>query len=113
MRISEIEIKDAVGAVLIHNIADAQGHKALNKGHRVLENDLEKLRALGKTHVVVGMFEQGDVGENDAATRIANAVAGENVSLSAVTTGRINFFADVRGVFQLNLNALADINSLD
>lgn len=113
MRISTSEIEKAVGGVLIHNIADAQGHKALNKGHRLVEGDLEKLRALGKTHVTVGIFEAGDVSENDAATRIANAVAGENVTQSAVTTGRINFFADVRGVFQLNESVLASINSLD
>lgn len=113
MRIREIEIDQAVGGVLIHNIADAQGHKALNKGHRVLESDLEKLRSLGKTSVVVGLFEPGDVSENDAATRIAAAVVGEHISLSAVTTGRINFFADVRGVFKMDVASLNAINSLD
>jgi len=113
VKLTIIEIEKAVGGVLIHNVADAQGHKALNKGHRLVASDVEKLRALGKTNVFVGMFEAGDVSENDAATRIANAVAGENVSLSAVSGGRINLTANVRGIFKVNEAALNEINLLD
>ena len=70
MKLANQKIDEAVGGVLIHNIADAQGHKALNKGHRLTADDIGKFRALGRAHVFVGMFETGDVSENDAATRI-------------------------------------------
>jgi molybdenum cofactor cytidylyltransferase len=108
-----VGIEDAVGGVLIHNIADAQGHKALSKGHRLIERDVETLRALGKTSVVVGLFEAGDVGENEAASRIARAVAGVNVALSAVSGGRINLMANTHGILKVNDEALNEINSLD
>ena len=113
MRLETLEIENAIGGVLIHNIADAQGHKALSKGHRLVESDVEKLRALGKTTVFVGIFENDDVSENEAATRIASAVCGENVSFSAVSGGRINLFATTRGILKVDDNALTRINSLD
>lgn len=113
MKIVTIPIESAVGGVLIHNIADAQGHKALRKGQRLVASDLEKLSALGKTHVIVGMFEQGDVSENDAAARVANAILGTNISASAIGTGRVNFHSNVRGVFKINTDTLDRINSLD
>lgn len=113
MRLETVDIERAVGGVLIHNIADAEGHKALNKGHRLAPEDIEKLRALGKTSVFVGMFEEGDVTENDAATRIAEAVTGENISRSAVSGGRVNLMATVPGVLNVDDEALARINSLD
>jgi molybdopterin biosynthesis enzyme len=113
MKLATVPIEQAVGAVLIHNIADAQGHKALNKGHRLVPGDVEKLRSLGKTSVFVGVFEHGDVFENDAATRIANAVAGKNLTQSAVSGGRINLSAAVTGVLAVNREALDRINSVD
>lgn len=113
MKLVNLEIENAVGGVLIHNIADGQGHKALSKGHRLTAGDLETLRALGKTQVFVGMFQDGDVTENDAAARVAKAVAGTNISLSAVSAGRVNLMATVRGVFQVQVDALTRLNSLD
>lgn len=113
MQLANLAIENAVGGVLVHNIADAAGHKALNKGQRLTADDVEKLRALGKPMVLVALFENGDVGENDAATRIARAVAGENVTPTSVSGGRINLLASVRGVLGVNDDALKEINSLN
>lgn len=113
MKVETLEIERAIGGVLIHNLADAQGHKAFLKGHRLAEGDLEKLRALGKTQVFVGIFEDGDVNENDAAVRIANAVCGENVSCSTVSGGRVNVFAAARGILKVDDDTLTRINSLE
>jgi len=113
VKLELLEIESAVGGVLIHNIADAQGHKAFAKGHRLGANDIEKLRALGKPQVFVGMYEAGDVGENDAATRIAKTLVGENISQSAVNGGRINLFAETRGILKVDLDALERLNSLE
>ena len=106
MRLALLAMEEAVGGVLIHNIVDAHGHKALTKGHRLIESDVARLRSLGKESVFVGMFEDGDVRENDAATRIANAVTGENLAQSQVSGGRINLLAKVRGVLKMDDEAL-------
>lgn len=113
MKLQTIEIENALGGVLIHNLADAQGHKAFAKGHRLGASDVEKLRALGKTSVLVGMLEADEVNENDAAVRVANAVTGENISQSAVNGGRVNLFATTRGILKVDNDALTHINSLD
>ena len=57
MRLATVSLDDALGAILIHNIADAQGHKALPKGKRLDAADIEKLRALGRTNVYVGLLD--------------------------------------------------------
>lgn len=113
MKLAEVDLKDALDGVLIHNVADAQGHKALNKGQRLTESDLEKLRALNQTRVLIGVFEAGDIGENEAATRVATAVAGSNITLSAVSGGRINLLAATRGILKVDDDGLTRINSLD
>lgn len=113
MKLETVEIENAIGGVLIHNLADAQGHKAFAKGHRLGANDVAKLRALGKTSVLVGMLEADEVNENDAAVRVANAVTGENISQSAVNGGRVNLFATARGILKVDADALTRLNLLE
>ncbi len=113
MRLVEIPIEQAVGGVLVHNIADDQGHKAFSKGHRLTAADVAKLHELGKAQVFVGLYQDGDVPENEAAARIARAVAGENVELSPVSSGRVNLLASRRGILQVDVQALLEINSID
>ncbi len=113
MKLANVSIQDAVGGILVHNLADAEGHKTFNKGHRLTADDVEKLRALGKPTVLVAMLENGDAAENDAAARVARAVAGDNVALLPVSGGRVNLLATARGVLALNDSALNEINSLD
>jgi hypothetical protein len=112
MKLANVDLEDAVGSVLIHNVADAGGHKALSKGHRLVTADIPKLQALGKKQVFVGIFEDGDVPENEAAARIADTVGGENITQSPVSTGRVNFLAVKRGVFKVDEQALARVNAL-
>jgi molybdopterin biosynthesis enzyme len=113
MKIAELSVDEAVGSILIHNIADAQGHKAFNKGHRLTGDDIGKLRDLGKLHVLAGVLEQGDVGENEAVNRIARVAAGANLALSAASGGRVNLYATSRGVLEIDLEALLAINSFE
>lgn len=112
MRIETVEIESAVGGILVHNLADAQGHKAFAKGHVLSPADVSKLRALGKSRVTIARLDAGDVAENDAAARIAAAVAGEHISLLPAGGGRVNLAAAVRGICKVNDRLLWHINSL-
>jgi molybdenum cofactor cytidylyltransferase len=113
MRLVHSLIDDAVDGILIHNIADAQGHKLLNKGHRLTTSDIEILRALGKTNVYVGILDAGDVTENEAAARITKTVLGENITATSIGTGRVNLFTKMRGILKVDTDALDKINALD
>lgn len=112
MKLATIDIDHALGGILIHNVADAQGHKALPKGHQLCASDVEKLRALGKNSVVVALLDHGDVRENEAAVRIATAVAGEHLEISAVSGGRVNLFATAHGLVMIKGQALERINMI-
>ncbi len=113
MRLANIAIDEAVGGILVHNVADAQGHKALSKGHRLTAEDVGKLRGLVKREVYVALLDAGDVREDEAVTRIAQTVAGENLSATAANSGRVNLLATTRGVLEVNTEALSRVNSLE
>ena len=44
MKLENVRIEDTAGTILVHNLADAQGHKLLSKGHLVTAEDIDKLR---------------------------------------------------------------------
>ncbi len=113
MKLAYISIDQAIDGILVHNVADAQGHKALPKGHQLTAADIDKLRALGKGQVYVALLEPDDVREDEAITRIAQAVVGDHVSTTPANSGRVNLLATVRGVFKLNAEALRRLNSID
>jgi molybdenum cofactor cytidylyltransferase len=113
MRLANVLIEQSVGGILVHNVADAGGHKALMKGHQVTPADADMLRGLGKKEVYVAILEPVDVRENEAVTRIGRAVVGENTSATQASSGRVNVLSSTRGVINLNAEALARLNSID
>ena len=113
MRLENIPIDQAIGAILVHNIVDAEGRKALSKGKLVRAEDVDKLRALGKQSVYVAIPEPGDVREDEAAARLAQLVAGEKIERSKPSGGRVNFYATERGFVKTNSTNLKRMNELD
>lgn len=103
----------AVGHILVHNLADARGHKALAKGQRLGPDDLERLRGLGVAAVPVAVLEPGDLHEDEAALRLARAACGPSLRTGSAAAGRVNLLAQTDGVLQVDVEALLRINSLD
>ena len=58
------------------------------RGHVVRKSDLPKLLDLGKKEVYVLTLRPGEVHEEDAARRMARAVAGRNLKLGRRGKGR-------------------------
>ena len=55
-----------------------------------------------------------DVPEDDAAARIARAVAGDNVQIGAAFTGRADLYATAAGVVTCSIReAIATLNNID
>jgi molybdopterin biosynthesis enzyme len=99
---------------LCHNIADAQGRKALHKGRVVRPADLAQLAALGHETVRVAVLAADDVHENLAAARLAQAVAGSGVRIVGEPhAGRVNVAATQQGPLQVDVAALLALNDLD
>ena len=113
MKFAPVPLSDAQGKTLGHNIAGADGKRLLRKGKPLSEEDLEKLRLLGRTSVYVAQMEADDVDENKAARRVAEAICGPGLHLTGVASGRANLLADEMGILRIDLDRLNRINECD
>lgn len=112
----KIRVEDAVGTVLVHDLTrivpgECKG-PAFRKGYIIKEEDVELLKSMGKNHINVIDLSENQVHENEAAERIANAVAGEGINLQGPVEGKIQLKAKKRGVLNINLEALTEINDI-
>lgn len=110
MKLDNLPIDQAVGAILVHNIVGADGRKVLSKGRALTSDDLEKLRVLGKSSVYVARLDADDVREDDAAARLAQIVAGDCIESSKPNGGRVNFSSTNRGILKVDVNRLKRLN---
>lgn len=110
-----IPVEESVGTVLCHDITRIVPGKtkgrAFSKGHVVREEDVPVLLELGKEHLYVLPLLDGQIHENEAAERIARAVAGPGIAFSEICEGRMNLLAARRGLLCVNVEALFQINS--
>jgi len=112
-----IPVEQAQGMVLCHDITrivpgEGKG-PAFRKGHVIAPEDIPTLLSLGKEHIYVWNLADGLVHEDDAAGRIARAIAGEGVTLTQPCEGRINLLADKRGLLKINVEALGRLNAIE
>ena len=113
MKFGPVSTDDCVGGILAHSIA--LGSKRLRKGRTLTDRDAQNLKAAGIEDVNVAILEDGDIGEDAAADRIAKALLrdAEGLSQSAPFTGRVNLYADGPGVIELNPDTVFRINRID
>jgi molybdenum cofactor cytidylyltransferase len=74
-----LPVGDAEGTILAHSVRIGEG--AIQKGTRLTAEHIAALRAAGADAVVVARLEAGDVGENEAAYRVAMAIAGDGLEV--------------------------------
>jgi len=102
---------DALGGVTVHTLR--QGSLVLKKGTTIGHDEVEALTRAGVKEIVVVHLEDGDVSEDAAAAGIAQAVAGEGVTVERAFTGRANLFAARPGVLVVDRAAVERINGVD
>lgn len=114
-KIKSVPVREAVGRVLIHDITrivpDLFKGPVFKKGHIIAEEDVEQLLKIGKAHIYVASLE-GELHENDAASRIADAAVGDNISLSAPKEGKVGFDSKINGLLKINIKGLELLNSI-
>jgi len=111
MKFLSVSIDEAKGQILGHNIAGNNGRRVLRKGRALSDVDIATLRELGRHAVYIAQLDSGDVDENLAAQRIADAVTGSGVRCSAAATGRVNIFAQDLGIVRVDTERLVALNS--
>jgi hypothetical protein len=113
VKFEPVPLSEAEGKILGHNIAGADGQRLLRKGKPLTADDLENLRALGRTTVYVAKLEADDVEENNAARRVAEVVCGPGLHISHVSVGRANLLVDEMGILRIDVERLRAINECD
>src|SRR5215510_3681650 len=96
MRFGEIATAEAEGAILAHSLR--LGTVALKKGRVLSRSDVEAVAAAGVAQLTAAQLDPEDIGENEAAERIATAAVGPGIAAAPPFTGRVNLHAEARGV---------------
>ncbi len=118
MALKTIELKDAVGSKLAHDITEIRPGEfkgpAFRRGHTVCDADLCHLQKLGKNHLYVIDLAEDEIHENEAAVIMATALAGDGVIWkNGPREGKINLLADREGLLVINTAVLAAFNMVE
>lgn len=113
MKFGPVPIAEAIGHVLAHNLIDNEGHKVLGKGRVLTEADYQTLEQLSLETVIVAALDPTDLGENEAARRVGEAVAGPGVQVAAPGAGRATLVSEHYGPVYINVPALHNLNNID
>jgi molybdenum cofactor cytidylyltransferase len=112
MRFEEVAVEASVGAILAHTHPLGRGN-ALKKGRLLDAADAHSLAAAGIGRVFVARLDPEDDGEDRAASRVAEAIAGPRVTVAKAVTGRANLFASERGVLLVDAEGVERVNTID
>ncbi|MCG7629424.1 molybdopterin-binding protein [Epibacterium sp. MM17-32] len=115
MKFGPLALTAAEGALLAHSLQGAGGRIA--KGTRLTAQDLDDLRAAGHTEVIAARLDPGDLHEDEAALRLAQAMAPDAAALglriSGAGAGRVNLYATTPGVARVRADQILAMNSVD
>jgi molybdenum cofactor cytidylyltransferase len=111
MKFGPVAVTDAAGAYLAH--ASEVGEIRLRKGKLLTAEDVAALLRAGVETVIAAQLEAGDVGEDEAAERIARGLAVAGVELKSASTGRVNIHSRHDGVFVVSRPMITALNTLD
>ncbi|NLT96479.1 MAG: molybdopterin-binding protein [Clostridia bacterium] len=112
-----VPVYEAVGMILCHDITEIVPGKvkgrAFKKGHIVRQEDIPKLLNLGKERLYVWEMNENVIHEDEAAIRIAKAVAGPVVNITEPSEGKVELKSDITGLLKINTLALEEINDIN
>ena len=106
----------AKGCILAHMVPLPDG-KRLPKGRVIEPEDIAALTMAGISEVMVAALEPFDVGEDAAATRLAQSMVPSpqdaNLRLTKATAGRVNLVANAPGIVGVDSDGLTRMNLID
>lgn len=115
MKFGSVALGDAEGAVLAHSLRLGRGK--LRKGRVLTAEDVAAMREAGLSDVIVARLENGDIGEDAAADRVARAMVPDpgavSLRMTAAKTGRVNLYATAPGVLDLDRARIEAANHVD
>ena len=111
MKFGRIGLADADGVVLAHT--QRLPGLVLKKGSVLDARALDALRAAGIDSVIAARLEPGDVAEDAAAGRLADAMLSPGLVRTGAGTGRVNLAAERPGLLRVDAGAIDAVNAVD
>lgn len=110
MTFGEIEVVHAQGAILAHSVRT--NRISFKKGRVLSGADIAELTKAGVATVFAARVEAGDVHEDAAAARLAEAVCGDGVTRQKAATGRANIHSAHDGIVLVDAGLVRALNRL-
>ena len=110
MKMQAVDVKGSAGRLLFHPIFRPSGKKLMAKGHLLSEDDIRLLDAEGLDRIWVAELEQGEVGEDYAASIIAGEVGCGSLEIRLVAGGRANLMTTENCCILVDEQMLRQIN---
>jgi molybdenum cofactor cytidylyltransferase len=111
MIFGKVPLAQARGGILAHNSKTAD--RVLRKGALIDAVAFDLLRDAGYEEVTVARLEPGDLPEGEAATVLAEMLRGPGLRRSNEVHGRVNLFAERRGLLWLDVQKIGLFNRID
>ncbi len=111
MRFGPVPLSEAVGLISAHTLRS--GEATLRKGTPITPDMARRLEAEGVRDVVAVALDGEDVGEDEAAARLAAILAGDNLRCDPAFTGRCNLFATRPGLLLIDVERITAVNGVD
>ncbi|WP_374466985.1 NTP transferase domain-containing protein [Ferrovibrio sp.] len=106
-----VPVREATGGILGHSIS--AGSERFKKGRVLNAADIDALAQAGHREIYIARLDETDMPEDEAARRIATAIAGPQARVAAAFTGRANLYADAAGLVRVDRARLDALNELD
>ncbi|MCB1507249.1 MAG: molybdopterin-binding/glycosyltransferase family 2 protein [Hyphomicrobiaceae bacterium] len=100
-----------LGARLAHS--ERAGEALFRKGAEIDAALLAALRQAGLADITVFRIEADDIGEDDAAARIAALLQSDGLAVETAATGRTNLVAEADGLLDVDKAAIDALNRID
>lgn len=114
--VREVKTEDAVGTVLAHDLTQiVPGQfkgRLFRKGHIVTNEDISRLKDIGKENLFVIELAATDLHEDDAAHRMAVSLCGEYTIYGEPHEGKVTLKSDIRGLACVDREVVDEINRL-
>ena len=99
------------GAIVTRDLV--VGGQRWSKGRRLSADDLARLSTFEGEVGTLIVVEAGDVHEDDAAVKLADAIAGPNLQRRGPAQSRLDLVAAAPGVLHVRVRALERLNRID
>ena len=113
--IKTLKVEKSVGKILLHDITSIVPGKfkgpAFKKGHIIRDEDIPKLKDLGKEKIYVFEIPENEYHEDEAA-ELFKKFAGKNVRVSGPSEGKLTFSSETSGLVQIDRDTVIKINSI-